>query len=194
MLSKQGVFVYEDNSSVANATMCIRWMKNLCWSTASGTSLCSNQGLRKISEQGGNRTHDLQNRLSCKARREPPIILWRQVASDQAVPSVVHLYLSSTSPWVNPRDTPRTRNPQEPRRNGTVLVFLFFPRGEGEGCLVFRTTLLDYGHICRRALFEAVRHARWKLLYLVPWLMRENKQTACKKNWIHLFLTFTDEK
>ena len=46
--------------------------------------------------------------------------------------SVVHLYLSSTSLWVNPRDTPRTGNPREPRRNGTVLVSPFFPRGEGQ--------------------------------------------------------------
>ena len=193
MLSKQGVFVYEDNSSVANATMCIRWMKNLCWSTASGTSLCSNQGLRKISEQGGNRTHYLRNRLSCKARREPPIILWRQVASAQAVSSVVHLYLSSTFPWVNPRDTPRTGNPREPRRNGTVLVFLFFPRGEG-GVFSFQN---DFAGLRAHMPTGFVRSsATCKVKTALPGTMADEGKWAnsMQKKWIHLFLTFTDEK
>ena len=158
--------------------MCIWWMKNLRWSTASGTSLCCNQGQRKISEPGGNRTHDLRNRLSWKARREPPVIVWRQVGSAQAVSSV--MYLSSTFSLVNPRDNPGAGNPREPRGNGTVLVFLFFHAGE-VSCLVLRTTLLDLRDICPRALFEVVRQARWKVLYLVAWPMRENEQTAWKK-------------
>lgn len=36
--------------------------------------------------------------------------------------------------------------PQERRGNGTVLVVLFFPAGEGS-CLVWETTLLDHGDI-----------------------------------------------
>ena len=48
---------------------------------------------------------------------------------------------SFASPWLDPLDLPG-----EPRGNGTVLVFLFFPAGDGN-CLVLETTLLDHGEI-----------------------------------------------
>ena len=49
-----------------------------------------------------------------------------------------------SSLWVDPGTL--LQNPQEPRGSGTVLVFPFFPTGEGN-CLVLETTLLDLGDI-----------------------------------------------
>ena len=47
------------------------------------------------------------------------------------------MHLSFASPWVDPR---------EPRRNGTVLIFLFFPMGE-RSCLVLETNSLSNENI-----------------------------------------------
>ena len=52
--------------------------------------LCNTQGQRKISDPGGNRTHNLQirspflYRLSYKARREQAMGVWGQIGLAQA--------------------------------------------------------------------------------------------------------------
>ena len=51
------------------------------------------------------------------------------------------MHLSFASPWVDTLDIPG-----EPKGNGTVLVFTFFPAGEGF-CLVLETTSQDHGDI-----------------------------------------------
>jgi len=56
-----------------------------------------------------------------------------------SVQGIMHLAFAFL--WVAPQDTP-----WEPRGNGTVSVFLFFPVKEGS-CLVLETTWLDHRNI-----------------------------------------------
>ena len=79
-------------------------------------------------------------------------------------PSLMHL--SFASPLVNPWDTPR-----EPRRNGTILVFLFFLRGK-VSYLVLKTTSTKGTH--PRNVFEfcsAVYRSRLKFFEAIYFIL-----------------------
>ena len=76
-------------------------------------------------------------------------------------------------------------NPQEPRGSGTVLVFPFFPTGEGS-CLVLETTLLDLKNIptgfVQGSGIGTVKSAS-------PGTMVDVKmRKKCAKNFMYLFV------
>ena len=58
ILSSQRVYIYR--AEIKWGLTLLWWIKNLGWSTGSGTSFA--QWRRKVSDLGGNRTHDLWNR------------------------------------------------------------------------------------------------------------------------------------
>ena len=78
------------NTSEANATVCMRWMKNLRWSTASGTPYATPKDREKsltrvgIEPTTSGFNHHVALSTELKARREQAVGVWGQIRSAQA--------------------------------------------------------------------------------------------------------------
>ena len=100
------------------------------------------------------------------------------------------MHLSFASPWVDTLESPE--NPREPRGNGTVLVFIFFPCGGGDLFSFGNDLAGPWGHthgICSR---QCDRHSEKYLTWYHGRCVKMRKKHGKKS--MHLFVVFANEK